>query len=290
MCHKPALIIFIVFCCLLPAADCLCAQDPNSPSDSNDSNGPTVSLSYNQADRAENPTSYFLYFVPLIAPARVDMEISPDNQQKAWLHSYDKKVTDNSFYISCGFEMRGKGIFNNILDPNDVMLVFDEEMKRREPIKNALEYIKFEGEGFGRIEVFGTMDDSKEMANEVRVHFNGKGSKSPITIGLYCIDPVNGKYDYNKRYNELVARVATLTFKWTQNIPTMDVTVRSVNKAVKPNSYIGRIKGFIVNFFIDPVRISKIGNDTMLRFGYALYKQNPTFTFPRATNIKQIKD
>ena len=36
----------------------------------------------------------------------------------------------------------------------------------------------------------------------------------------------------------------------------------------------GRIKGFIANFFIEPAKISKLGNDTMLNFGYALLKKN----------------
>ncbi len=259
------------------------------PVDSNDPNGPTVTLSYDGSKPIKNPSSSFMYFVPLIAPTRVDMEISPDNQQQAWFLSYDKKVTKKTFYVTGEFEMRGNGFFNNTLDSAEVIAAFSEEMKKGAPIKNALDFIKFEGEGIGRIEARGTIDDSNETVTEVKIHFNIGGRKSPITIGLYCVDPENGHYNYSKRYNELVARAATLTFKKGEGDPRMGVTVVSVDKAAKPNSYIGKIKGFIANFFIEPPKISRIGNDTMLDFGYALLKQKPSFTFPKATNIKPAK-
>jgi len=38
--------------------------------------------------------------------------------------------------------------------------------------------------------------------------------------------------------------------------------------------------------FIKPVEVEKIGNDTMLDFGYVLPKERPTFTFPKAKNLK----
>jgi hypothetical protein len=119
----------------------------------------------------------------------------------------------------------------------------------------------------------------------VDVRFGTKG-KSPVTIGLYSVSPENGRYKYENRHNEIVARVATLTFKKCDDEPRMDIEVVSVNKASRPNSYIGRVKGFIVNFFIEPVKISKLGNDNMLNFGYALLNKQPSFTFPKAANIK----
>ena len=121
------------------------------------------------------------------------------------------------------------------------------------------------------------------------VRFGTKG-KSPVTIGLYSIKPENGQYKYENRHNEIVAQVAILTFKKSDGEPRMDIEVVSVNKASKPNSYIGKVKGFIVNFFIDPIRISKLGNDTMLRFGHALLNKQPSFTFPKALNIKEEID
>ena len=265
-------------------ADNPCVKSPA------DSNGPTVTLSYDGSKPAKNPSSSFMYFVPLIAPTRVDMEISPDNQQQAWFLSYYKKVTKKTFYVTCDFEMRGTGSFNNILDHNEVIANFPEEIKKGAPIKNALNYINFEGEGVGRIEARGTINDSNEIVNEVKITFNVGGNESPITIGLFSINPENGKYDYSKRYNELVAHAATLTFKKSQGDPKMGVVVASVdNKAANPKSRIGKIKGFFANFFIEPVKISKPGNDTMLNLGYALLNKQPSFTFPMAHNIKESK-
>jgi hypothetical protein len=33
--------------------------------------------------------------------------------------------------------------------------------------------------------------------------------------------------------------------------------------------------------------VTKLGNDTMLNFGYAMLKQKPAFTFPRAKNLRE---
>jgi nucleoside 2-deoxyribosyltransferase len=41
--------------------------------------------------------------------------------------------------------------------------------------------------------------------------------------------------------------------------------------------------------FIKPTKVDKLGNTTMLEFGYALLQKKPTFTFPKAKNIKEIK-
>ena len=109
--------------------------------------------------------------------------------------------------------MRGTGSFNNILDHNEVIANFPEEIKKGAPIKNALDFIKFEGEGVGRIEARGTINDSNETVNEVKITFNAGGNESPITIGLFSVNPENGHYDYSKRYNELVARASILTFE-----------------------------------------------------------------------------
>jgi hypothetical protein len=243
-------------------------------------------LSYNTIKPVKTPTASFMYFIPLISPTLVSTEISPNNQQQAMFISYEKTVALDSFTVSCEFELQGSGFFRDIFDPNGVIATFPEEIKKNAPVNNLLDYIKLEGEGFGRIDVKGTIADSNATVTEVEVHFNTRGKKSPVTIGLYSIKPENGHYKYENRHNEIVARVATLTFKKCDDEPRMDIEVVSVNKASRPNSYIGRVKGFIVNFFIEPVKISKLGNDNMLNFGYALLNKQPSFTFPKAANIK----
>jgi len=285
-----------VVCVLLLTAGAGISANPNSrissrggkpAADINDSNGPTVALSYNGQPAEKNTTSSFMYFVPLISPTLVETESSANNEQQAGLVSYKRKVTSKSFHVSCEFEMLGKGFVKNTFDAQGVMALFLPELKRGEPLTNALDYIQFEGEGLGRLDVRGTITGSTETVTEVDLHFNARGQKSPVTIGLYSIDPVNGQYKYENRYNELVARVATLTFKKCDGEPRMGVKVVSVNKATNPNGYLGRIKGTIANFFLEPPAISKLGNDTMLNFGYAMLKEKPMFTFPKAKNIRE---
>jgi hypothetical protein len=251
-----------------------------------DSNGPTVMLSYDGLKAVKTPTASFMYFIPLISPTFVSTQISPNNQQQAMFISYEKKVILDSFTLSCEFELEGSGFFTDIFDSNGIIATFPEEIKKNAPVNNLLDYIRLEGEGFGRIDVKGTVADSNVTVTQVDIHFNTRGKKSPVTIGLYSIKPENGQYKYENRHNEIVARVATLTFNKCDGEPRMGIEVVSVNKASKPNSYVGRVKGFIVNFFIEPVKISKLGNDTMLNFGYSLLNKQPSFTFPKAANIK----
>ena len=64
-----------------------------------------------------------------------------------------------------------------------------------------LDYIKFDGEGFGRLEIKGAMTGSTPTVTEVAMQFNARGHKSPVTIGLYDIKPKDGQYKYENRSN-----------------------------------------------------------------------------------------
>jgi hypothetical protein len=48
----------------------------------------------------------------------------------------------------------------------------------------------------------------------------------------------------------------------------------------------GGITGTPVNLLIDPLSVERIGHQAMLDFGQALVSGAPTFTFPRAKNLK----
>jgi hypothetical protein len=69
----------------------------------------------------------------------------------------------------------------------------------------------------------------------------------------------------------------------------MGILVASVSDAEKSEGLISGIKGCIVNLFITPPEVTKLGNTTMLEFGEALLQKNTTFTFPKAKNIKESK-
>jgi hypothetical protein len=72
----------------------------------------------------------------------------------------------------------------------------------------------------------------------------------------------------------------------------MEVTVASVKKKGAGNSLWNSIKGGItgtvVNLFIDPLTVEATGHQAMLDFGQALVSGAPTFTFPRAKNLKNV--
>lgn len=254
-----------------------------------DSNGPTILLSYNKEMVEKNPIFSFAYFIPLISPALVDREISVNNEQQVGIILSKRKVKSKSFYVACEFKMMGKGFHKNTFDSAGMIARNTSDLKEGEPLTNMLDYINFEGEGVGLIEVKGTITGSTQTVTEVDVCFNSKGHKSPVTIGLYSVKPQDGQYKYENRYNEIVARVNTLSFKKTEDIPKMGIEIASVRKKTDAENLWGSIKGLIANFFIKPLEVDKLGNDSMLNFGYSILKQEPVFTFPKAKNIKQTR-
>jgi hypothetical protein len=249
--------------------------------------GPTVPLSYSIKAFERSPIGSFMYFIPLISPVAVGRETGPDNQQQVGVVSYERKVTANSFSVTCEFEMLGSGFNKYLFDPKGMIATSDAASDKDDTRSHLLDYINFEGTGFGSIQIKGTIAGSAETVTEVEVRFNARGRKSPVTIGLYDIKPKDGQYRYENRSNEIVARVNTLTFKKSEN-PRMGITVASIGKK-GANGFVGHVKGAVANLFIKPVKVDPLGNETMLKFGYALLQQEPAFTFPKAGNFKDIK-
>ena len=69
----------------------------------------------------------------------------------------------------------------------------------------------------------------------------------------------------------------------------MKIGVASVSKSGGSEGFWSRAKGMIANLFIVSPKVDRLGNTTMLEFGYALLQKNTTFTFPKAKNIKENK-
>jgi hypothetical protein len=276
-------------------ADRCCGKTPSeapsrqegSASDSADVNGPTLILNYSKETFKKNPILAFAYFIPLISPALVSREISVNNTQQEGIISYKRTFTSNSFYVACEFELSGKGFHKNIFDSAGMIARNIGDLKEGEPLTNVLDYIKFEGDGVGLIEVKGTISGSKQTVTEVDICFDARSQKSPVTIGLYSVKPQGGQYKYENRYNGLIARVDTLTFRRSGTKPKMGILIASLHRNTEDESYWSSIKGVIVNFFIKPLEVDRLGNDTMLNFGYAILKEKPEFTFPKAKNIKE---
>jgi hypothetical protein len=248
--------------------------------------GPTMKLSYSNATFETNPVSSFMYFVPLIAITSVDRQTSAGNSQEVAITSIKRKGNTSSFAVTCEFEVRGAGFHRITFDAPGLIAERVRNVERGSPLVSLLDYIQFEGAGLGAIDVRGTIHDAKETVSEVAFRFNVRGRKSPVTIGIYDLEPRDGRYLYENRSDQSVARVNTITFTRTDSIPTMGVTVASIAKAGAAEGFFSRLKGVVANMVIKPPKIAKLGNQTMLEFGLALARKQPEFAFPIARNIR----
>jgi hypothetical protein len=185
--------------------------------------------------------------------------------------------------------MRGTGYHRSTFEAERVIDEIKAITKPNKPLKNLIDYIMFEGSGRGSIKVKGSIVRGVEKVDSVKVSFNEDGNKSPVTVRLYTVKSKNGRYAYENRIDETVARVNTLTFKETQAKPTMEIDLASVRAGSEQYGLLSCIKGRIANLFIQPIKVSAEGNDAMMDFGYALYKKHASFTFPKAGNLKVRK-
>jgi hypothetical protein len=249
--------------------------------------GPTVLLSYSKEVLEKSPIGSFMYFLPLISPVNVGREVSPDNQQQVGVISYERKVTARSFSVTCEFEMLGDGFNRYTFDSLEMIAMGAAALTKGDTLTHLLDYINFEGKGFGSIQIRGTVSGPVQTVTEVELAFNARRHQSPVTIGLYEAKRKKGLFEYKNRSDEMVARVNSLSFKRGEN-PRMGITVASIGKK-GDNGFLGHIKGAIANLFIKPVEVDSLGNETLLKFGYALLKQEPAFTFPKAAKFKGVK-
>lgn len=255
-----------------------------APADSPNEEGPTIVLDYGSGKGRANSAADFMYFVPIVSPTLIEYQTSNANTQTARLISFRKNLTDDDFSVRCEFEMKGKGYHRNRYLPPSMIGKYSK-MQKGKTLKSMLDYIVVEGEGYGSIEVSGNIVNGAEVVDNVKVHFNKRGCKSPVRIGLYDVKRASGKFDYDGRCNEMVVRVNTLVFKRSAKRAKMDVVVASVTKAAKKEGLWAHLKGAVANLFIPPVAIDPVGNRAMLDFGHALCKQEKSFTFPKAKNL-----
>jgi len=285
-----------IFVCVIPAImwpGGICTADSSASGDKNadtsDTNGPTVVLSYTSESSQTNPFGAFMYFVPLLSTVTVDIETNADNNQITRLISYERNISSKSFTISCEFEMAGSGYHKYIFDPCEIIAEHLMEAKKGKTLSHLIDYIRFDGPGLGQIVVKGTVAGSTLTITQVDQKFNAGGRKSPVTLGLYDVKPKDGQYKYENRSGELVARVDTFIFKRTEDTPRMGIKLASVGGAGKHAGLLDGLVGSLANLFIEPPKISKLGNNAMLNFGNALLNEKPSFTFPKAADIRNTR-
>lgn len=251
-----------------------------------DSKGPTIGLVPDDESKT-NPIHEFMYFVPLISPNRVVRTISEGNTQTGTIIEVSRRKEGQSFTCECIFNMGGSGRQSYLFDPNDMIERNLADHEKGEPLSKMLEYIIFEGRGQGRMVTKGRVADGETVVESVDVHFtNDESDTSPVTIQLYDIKPEDGRYEYENASSRIVGRVKVLSFQRDSSAePKMGIKVDSIrNKGDKENWW-ARFKGSIANMFIPPLKVTKLGNETMLDFGLAVYEGRETFTFPKAENL-----
>jgi hypothetical protein len=249
--------------------------------------GPTIRLDYGRDQSPGNPVASFMYFVPLISPEPVSSTTSPGSTQAARVLSAKRKGTAHSFVVTCEFEFTGNGSQQSILDLAPTIRRQEGQLRAGGSTGRLLSSITVNGSGSGTVEVEGTVSNNVETVREVRLRFNAHHKTSPVSIVLCDIGYREGEF---RRFNEIVARVNTLTFRRKPGPPKMEVTVASVKSKGAGDglwqNLTGSIKGLAVNLLIDPLTVEAVGHGAMLDFGRAVASGAATFTFPLAPNLK----
>jgi hypothetical protein len=250
--------------------------------------GPTLRLDYEPGKSGGNPVGSFMYFVPLISPDPVTMLASPGSTQAARVTSAKRRSTAHSFATTCEFEFSGQGSQESSFDLSKQIRRRERRLKEGHPMRRQLSAITVEGVGHGTVDVEGTVTNGVQTVTEVRLRFNARG-RSPVSVCLCDIHYLEGEF---RQTNEMVAQVNSLTFRRKPGPPKMEVTVGSVKKKGAGKNLwqgiTGGIKGLAANLLIDPLTVEATGHRAMLDFGQALVAGAPTFTFPRAKNLRNL--
>jgi hypothetical protein len=249
--------------------------------------GPTLQFDYGNGQPLDNPLNKFMYFVPLISPEQVSVFTNAGNTQCARVVSFHCRTNGAAIHAVCDFNIVGTGLQQNVFDHAAVIGRREQELKAGKPLAHQLAAISVQGSGSGSIEIEGALTNRLCTVTEVRLRFNSHGHASPVSISLQDISYRNGTYYFE---NEIVARVNMLTFRRQTGPAKMEVTLASVKRKDAGDSlwqnFVGGIKGAAANLFLPPLTVTADGHQAMLDFGRALATQQPTFTFPFATRLK----
>jgi hypothetical protein len=252
-----------------------------------DTNGPTLHLHSKAQEAAANPGAEFMYFVPLISREPVASLTSPGSTQLVRVISTKRHVSGHSFTAACEIELNGDGRQQSVFDLAPTIRRHERQLQNGGFLKRQLKSINIQGAGAITVEVKGAVSNDVATINEVRLRFDAHGHVSPVWIDLCDIHRIEGVI---QPANEIMARVNALTFRRQAGPPTMEVSVASVKHKESGDgfwqNFKGRLAGAAVNMLIDPLKIEAVGQQAMLDFGQALVSGAPTFTFPRARNLR----
>jgi hypothetical protein len=247
--------------------------------------GPTLLMDYRDGGPG-NPVDTFMYFVPLVAPTAMDVYTDPNTTLNARIISRTSKETDGEFTTVCTFEIRGSGLYEASFEPTE-MIAFNLEgnMKPR-TLHNLLRSIRVDGPMQGSLEVSGTIQNAQRQVNRVQMRFDLNG-KSPVTAHLYDVKSDGKACLFENRFNEQRTRIDSLSFARGGNPPRMITEVGAIAGEKQKEGFFAAVKAMLANWFLPPLPIATVGNETMINFGMALDATQPEFTFPYARNLRQ---
>jgi hypothetical protein len=279
---KKAIILIIAgLLCLVSGVFGVCGDCPGVDKTS----GPTLLIDYRDGGPG-NPVDTFMYFVPLVAPTAMDVYTDPNTTLNARIISRTSKESDSGFTTVCTFEIRGSGVYEAFFEPTEMIAFNLEGNTKPRTLHNLLRSIRVDGPMRGSLEVSGTIQDTQRQVNRVQVRFDLDG-KSPVAAHLYDVKYDGKLCSFESRFHEQLARIDSLSFVRGGNPPRMTTEVGAVAGEKQKEGFFAAVKAMLANWFLPPLPIATVGNETMMNFGMALDTTQPAFTFPYAQNLRQ---
>jgi hypothetical protein len=279
---KKAIILIItgLFCATLSAYG-VCADCPGKDRTS----GPTLSIEYKDGGQG-NPVDTFMYFVPLVAPTTMDVYTDPNTTLNARIISRTSKESASKFTTTCIFEIRGSGVYEAFFEPTEMIAFNLEGDTKPRTLSHLLRSIRVDGPMYGTLEVCGVIQNGRRQVEQIQIRFDGAGN-SPVTAHLYDIKYDGKNCSFENRFHEQRARIDSLQFVRGGNPPRMITEIGAVAGENQKEGFMAAVKAMLANWFLPPLPISIVGNETMMNFGLALDSTQPAFTFPYAQKLRQ---
>lgn len=249
--------------------------------------GPVLYLDYARREQYDNKVEAFMYFVPLISPTGVQIEIDPKTKFSAGVINRAFQVTGkNTFKLICDFDVYGTGWYRVVYTSKEMIDFVRQRHPNEKHLTKLLDWIQVDGPCQGQIIVLGRKQQQDVIIEQMTISFVRGETKSPVKTCIYDLPCVNDHYDYAYRSNVLIARVNALTFRRTETSPRMSVQIGSVVSENASEGWFSAFSAILANFLLPAQPVSVIGNQTMLQFGKALYFGEPEFVFPEAQTIR----
>jgi len=270
--------LFVLSISTLANSDCpTCPSTPNP--------GPTLQLGY--APNAQgNAVESFMYFVPLVAPSKVTVFTDPNTSLSAQIVSHHLSRKKGVVSARCEFIVNGVGLYEALLDVQDMIAFNTAYTKAPNSMQNVLESIRIENAFRGRVDVLGKEVNGQLQVDEFHLRFD-LGGKSPVSATVYDVPCIDNTYSTSNIIRTQRIRVNAMKFTVSPGKPPlMEVEVGAISSIGKKDTLLSSLKAFLANWFLPEIPIPSLGGSTMADFGTALANKEEAFTFPLAQNLR----